>query len=114
MWSGKEKIKHRKHWIAHTLKPTGAITIDDGAKTALVRRGKSLLPAGVVKVEGKFAFGNCVRIVDEEGEEIARGLVNYNTADLEKIMGKKTSAVRNLFGNNFYDEVVHRDDMTVF
>jgi len=113
-WSDDEKIRNRKHWIAHTLKPKGTITIDAGAKKALVEGRKSLLAAGVVKVEGSFEFGNSVCVVDENSGEIARGLINYNTKDLEKIKGMKTSDVRNLLGSNYYEEVIHRDDMVVF
>ncbi len=113
-WPENEKIRNRKHWIAHTLKPAGIITIDAGAKKALVERGKSLLPAGVVSIKGNFEFGNSVTVVDEASSEVARGLINYNTSDLEKIKGMKTSEVRKLFGDNFYEEVIHRDDMVVF
>jgi len=112
-WSGEAKIKDRKHWIAHTLKPAGSITIDAGAGRALVERGKSLLAAGVVKVDGKFEFGSAVRILDEKGKEIARGLVNYNSRDLDQIKGMKTAAVRSLVGANFYEEVIHRDDLVL-
>lgn len=112
-WSGKTKIKNRKHWIAHTLKPVGRITIDAGAKRAIVKRGKSLLPAGVVKVEGGFEFGNSVRVLDENQVEFARGLVNYNFRDLDQIKGMKTPAVRKLLGTGFYDEVIHRNDLVV-
>ena len=112
-WAGREKIKKRKHWIAHTLKPSGKITIDSGAEKAILSRGKSLLPAGVIKVEGKFEFGNAVRILGEDGKEIARGLVNYNFRDLGSIMGMRTSAVKKIFEDNFYNEVIHRDDLTL-
>ena len=112
-WAGREKIKKRKHWIAHTLKPSGKITIDSGAEKAILSRGKSLLPAGVIKVEGKFEFGNAVRILGEDGKEIARGLVNYNFRDLDSIMGMRTSAVKKIFKDNFYNEVIHRDDLTL-
>ena len=112
-WAGREKIKKRKHWIAHTLKPSGKITIDSGAEKAILSRGKSLLPAGVIKVEGKFEFGNAVRILGEDGKEIARGLVNYNFRDLDSIMGMRTSAVKKIFEDNFYNEVIHRDDLTL-
>ena len=112
-WAGREKIKKRKHWIAHTLKPSGKITIDSGAEKAILSRGKSLLPAGVIKVEGKFEFGNAVRILGEDGKEIARGLVNYNFRDLDSIMGMRTNAVKKIFGDNFYNEVIHRDDLTL-
>ncbi|MBT4374940.1 MAG: glutamate 5-kinase [Nitrospina sp.] len=112
-WAGREKIKKRKHWIAHTLKPSGKITIDSGAARAILARGKSLLPAGIIRIEGQFEFGNAVCILGEDGKEIARGLVNYNFRDLGSIMGMRTSAVRKLFGENFYDEVIHRDDLTL-
>ena len=112
-FGGREKIKKRKHWIAHTLKPSGKITIDSGAEKAILSRGKSLLPAGVIKVEGKFEFGNAVRILGEDGKEIARGLVNYNFRDLDSIMGMRTSAVKKIFEDNFYNEVIHRDDLTL-
>jgi len=112
-WAGREKINKRKHWIAHTLKPSGTITVDSGARKAIVSRGKSLLPAGVIKVEGRFEFGNAVRILGEDGIEIARGLVNYNFRDLGKIMGMKTGVVRKNFGESFYEEVIHRDDLVM-
>jgi glutamate 5-kinase len=113
-WSDDEKIRNRKHWIAHTLKPKGTVTVDAGAKKALIEGRKSLLPAGVVAVQGNFEFGNSVSVVDEKSAEIARGLINYSTGDLEKIKGMKTSEVRKLFGSNYYEEVIHRDDMVVF
>ena len=112
-WAGREKINKRKHWIAHTLKPSGKITIDSGAARAILARGKSLLPAGIIRIEGQFEFGNAVRILGEDGKEIARGLVNYNFRDLDSIMGMRTSAVRKIFGENFYNEVIHRDDLTL-
>ena len=112
-WAGREKINKRKHWIAHTLKPSGKITIDSGAAKAILARGKSLLPAGIIRIEGQFEFGNAVRILGEDGKEIARGLVNYNFRDLGSIMGMRTSAVRKIFGENFYNEVIHRDDLTL-
>ncbi len=112
-WAGREKIKKRKHWIAHTLKPSGKITVDSGAEKAILSRGKSLLPAGVIKVEGEFEFGNAVCILSEDGKEIARGLVNYNFRDLDSIMGMRTSAVKKIFKDNFYNEVIHRDDLSL-
>ena len=113
-WSGKGKIRDRKHWIAHTLKPAGTLTIDEGARKALVERGKSLLPAGLIKVKGDFEFGNALTLLDESSKEIGRGLVNYNSRDLERIKGMKTSAVRNLMEESFYEEVIHRDDLVIF
>ena len=113
-WSGKGKIRDRKHWIAHTLKPSGTLTIDEGARKALVERGKSLLPAGLITVKGHFEFGNALTLLDESGKEIGRGLVNYNSRDLERIKGMKTSAVRSMMEESFYEEVIHRNDLVVF
>jgi glutamate 5-kinase len=113
-WSGKGKIRDRKHWIAHTLKSAGTLTLDEGARKALVERGKSLLPAGLIKVQGKFEFGSALTLIDESGAEIGRGLVNYNSRDLDKIKGMKTTAVRSLMGESYYEEVIHRDDLVVF
>ena len=113
-WSGKGKIRDRKHWIAHTLKPAGTLVVDAGARKALIERGKSLLPAGLVKVKGEFEFGKAVIIVDEEGKEIGRGLVNYNSRDLLQIKGMKTPAIKKIIGESFYEEVIHRDDLVIF
>lgn len=113
-WSGKGKIRDRKHWIAHTLKSAGTLTLDEGARKALVERGKSLLPAGLIRVQGKFEFGSALTLIDESGAEIGRGLVNYNSRDLDKIKGMKTTAVRSLMGESYYEEVIHRDDLVVF
>ena len=113
-WSGKGKIRDRKHWIAHTLKPAGTLVVDAGARKALIERGKSLLPAGLVKVKGEFEFGKAVIIVDEEGKEIGRGLVNYNSRDLLQIKGMKTPAIKKMIGKSFYEEVIHRDDLVIF
>ena len=113
-WSGKGKIRDRKHWIAHTLKPAGTLVVDAGARKALIKRGKSLLPAGLIKIKGDFEFGKAVMIVDEEGKEIGRGLVNYNSSDLLRIKGMKTPAIKKMIGKSFYEEVIHRDDLVVF
>ena len=113
-WSGKGKIRDRKHWIAHTLKPSGVLIVDEGARKALVEMGKSLLPAGLKKIQGEFEFGKAVKILDEEGKEIGRGLVNYNSRDLQQIKGVKTSAIKKSIGDSFYEEVIHRDDLVIF
>ena len=113
-WSGKGKIRDRKHWIAHTLKPAGTLVVDEGARKALVESGKSLLPAGLIKIKGEFEFGKAVMISDEAGNEIGRGLVNYSSRDLQQIKGMKTSAIKKSIGTSFYEEVIHRDDLVVF
>ena len=112
-WSRKEKIRDRKHWIAHTLKPGGKIVIDAGARKAIAERGKSLLPAGIVLVEGTFEFGNAVRIFDDEHREFARGLVNYSAQELNRIKGLHTSRIEKVLGYKAYEEIIHRDDLVV-
>ena len=102
----------RKHWIAATLKPLGAITVDDGAATALAG-GKSLLPAGVVAVEGDFQRGDAVRINDAGGRDLGRGLSAYSAADARRIMGHKSREIETLLGYRGRDEVIHRDDLVL-
>ncbi|GMT43158.1 MAG: glutamate 5-kinase [bacterium] len=107
------KMKQRKHWIAHLLKPKGKITVDDGAKTALVEKGKSLLPSGVVSVSGGFESGDAVSLLNGGKREFARGLVNYHAFELKRIKGKKSSEIEKILGYKTYDEIIHRDDMVI-
>jgi glutamate 5-kinase len=108
-----DPLGHRKHWIAHTLRPQGTIALDAGAERAVAHGGRSLLPSGVRGVEGRFGVGDCVRLVGADGTEIARGLVSYAAADLEKIKGAHTKDIAALLGYKGSDEVVHRDDLVV-
>jgi glutamate 5-kinase len=108
-----KKQDSRKHWIAYTVKCSGQITIDDGGKDALVNRGKSLLPGGVIKVEGSFKIGDCVNCVDANGDIFARGLVKYSSTELDLIKGIKTAQIESVLGHKYYDEVIHRDDLVV-
>lgn len=103
-------VAARKRWIAGTLVPNGRIVIDAGAEKALAA-GKSLLPAGVKRVEGHFARGDAVSIVSEGGQEIARGLVAYDRADAERIIGRRSAEIEGLLGFRGRDEMVHRDDL---
>jgi glutamate 5-kinase len=107
---GKRRRTSRSRWIG-AARPAGTIVVDDGAVRALVERNKSLLPAGVVRVEGDFDRGDVVAICSTTGFEAARGLTNYSAADVQRIMGKKTADVRALLGVEAYDEVVHRDNL---
>jgi glutamate 5-kinase len=109
----KEKLKGRKHWIAFTLKPSGEITIDDGAKSAISSSGKSLLPAGIKEVSGEFEIGELVRCVDDDGKEVARGLSSYSSDEIRRIAGAKTSEIEKILGYKYSDEVIHRDDLVV-
>ena len=107
------KMKQRKHWIAHLLKPKGKVKVDSGAKDALVEKGKSLLPSGIISVSGKFESGEAVSLLDGEKKEFARGLVNYHSFELQKIKGKKSSEIEGVLGYKSYDEVIHRNDMVI-
>jgi len=106
------KRSARSRWIG-AIRSRGTIVIDDGAVRALVEKNRSLLPAGVVKVEGDFEPGDAVAIAASDGRIIARGLSNYAAADVERIKGKKTADVRNLMAGQAYDEIVHRDNLVV-
>jgi glutamate 5-kinase len=102
----------RDRWIG-AARPAGTIVIDDGAVKALVEKNKSLLPAGIVSIEGAFARGDVVAIAGSDGKTIARGLTNYSSVDVQLIRGKKTTEVRALMNDRAYDEVVHRDNLVV-
>ncbi|MBJ3775042.1 glutamate 5-kinase [Acuticoccus mangrovi] len=108
-----DPVTARKVWIAGSLLPMGALTLDDGA-VAAVKRGRSLLPAGVAAVEGQFARGDAVRLVDTAGREVGRGLVAYDADDARLIAGQKTKTLRQLIGARARATMVHRDDMALF
>ena len=105
-------LQSRKRWIAGTLQPIGHLVVDEGAVAALAR-GKSLLPAGVKRIEGAFARGDTVSIITAKGREIARGLVTYDAGDALKIAGLKTAEIEKVLGFRGRDELVHRDDMVL-
>jgi len=102
----------RKRWIAGSVADSGAIIVDDGAVRAL-GRGKSLLPAGVVAVEGDFDRGDTVAVRDAEGRTLGRGLVAYAAADARRILGHKSREIEALLGYRGRDEMIHRDDLVL-
>ena len=102
----------RKQWIAGSLRPNGALTIDAGALQAL-RSGKSLLPAGVLAVSGQFARGDTVSVLDRDGNEIARGMIAYSERDATRIVGKRSADIEALLGFRGRDEIIHRDDLVM-
>jgi len=110
----KDKMVARKRWIAYSAISKGEIKVDNGAREALVQRGKSLLASGIVEVKGNFKTGDIVKILNEQGREFARGVVNYSREELSKIKGLKTSQIKSRLGYKFYDEAVHRDNLVVF
>ena len=102
----------RKRWIAGSLEPRGALTIDAGAVRAL-RGGKSLLPAGVIKVEGGFERGDAVVVRGPDGGEIGRGLIAYDASDADTIKGRSSGDVLSILGYTGRTEMIHRDDLVL-
>jgi glutamate 5-kinase len=107
-----DPVAARKRWIAGTLEPKGAVTVDQGAAKAL-GSGKSLLPAGVTKVEGSFERGDAVVIRNGEGAEIGRGLTAYDHAEAKAIIGRKSGEIAEILGYSGRAALIHRDDMVL-
>ncbi len=107
------RISGRKRWIAYSRPPKGRLIVDDGARNALVRSGKSLLPAGIRRVEGSFDYSDTVSCLTENGVEFARGLVNYNAIETKKLAGKHTKNIEKILGYRDYDEIIHRDNLVL-
>jgi len=103
----------RKQWLAGHLQVKGTLVVDGGAKAAMLERGKSLLPAGVVSVQGRFSRGEMVLMVDEAGVALARGLVNYGAVEAEAIIGLSSSRIQEVLGFVNEDELVHRDNFAL-
>lgn len=108
-----QKTKARAAWIAHALKARGRLGVDDGARRAIAERNKSLLPSGVKTVEGRFDKGDPVDIVGPDGEAFARGLAAYDSNELQRIAGKRTSQIEGELGYRGLDEAVHKDDLVL-
>jgi glutamate 5-kinase len=107
-----KKLSSRSRWIG-AVRPSGAIIVDDGARQALAELNRSLLPAGIIKVEGEFNRGDVVAINDAKGRPIARGLCNYSSAQIAQIQGKKTAQVKQILADAAYEEAVHRDNLVL-
>jgi glutamate 5-kinase len=105
-------VATRKQWIAGTLKPAGAIAVDEGAVRAL-GQGKSLLPAGVTRALGRFERGDTVSIIGPDGLEVARGICAYSDGDAARIIGRKSAEIEKVLGYRGRDEIVHRDDLVL-
>ncbi|MBI5344417.1 MAG: glutamate 5-kinase, partial [Deltaproteobacteria bacterium] len=108
-----DRLTSRKHWIAFSTRPAGMLFVDDGAKEAVLKKGKSLLPSGIRDVDGTFDAGEVVRLVDLNKTEFARGVANYGSEEIRKIQGRKTSGIEQILGYKVYDEVIHRDNLVV-
>lgn len=110
---GEADVKAKKLWLAYAGQTRGSVTIDDGAKTALCLGGKSLLPAGVVKVTGSFVVGDAIEVKDTAGGIVARGLAGMSAEDLQKVRGLKTSEIARVLVAWNGSEVIHRDQLVI-
>ncbi|MBB5337243.1 glutamate 5-kinase [Pectinatus brassicae] len=106
-------LKQRKSWLAFGKSICGSITVDKGCEDALVKNGSSILAAGITDYAGEFAAGNTVRVLTADDREIARGIINYDTASLTKILGHNTRDFTSLLSGKIYNEVIHRDNMVL-
>jgi glutamate 5-kinase len=106
-------LASRKYWIAYTLKMAGTLVVDGGAERALTEANRSLLPAGIVSVNGTFRAGDAVSIVGTDGRELARGLTRYDARDVQKLLGARSEQIEKRLGFYCGDEIVHRDDLVV-
>lgn len=107
------QLSGRKQWIAFFHRASGTLTVDAGAEEAIIKKGRSLLPIGITKVEGNFEVGSLVNIQSKSGTVFARGLVEYSSRDIDLIKRKKTASIASILGRRDYDEVIHRDNMVV-
>jgi glutamate 5-kinase len=105
-------VTARKKWIAGALEPKGSIHVDAGAVAAL-RRGKSLLPAGVVRVDGNFARGDAVLVRGPDGADVGRGLIAYDRGDAERLIGQNSERIEGILGYRGRSEMIHRDDLVL-
>jgi glutamate 5-kinase len=111
--SAENGLTQRKRWIAFGRSPRGALRIDRGARDALVDCGKSLLPAGIVSVEGAFGMGEAVTVKDPGGLDVARGLTNYTSEEIDRIKGCQSGDIEGILGYKDYDVVIQRDNLVL-
>lgn len=107
------RISKKKHWLAFGSYPKGALMVDKGAEEALLANGKSLLPSGIMRVEGSFERGDPVLIRNSIGETLGVGIVNYRASDLEKVMGRSSKEMERILGFKWEDEIVHRNNLVL-
>ena len=109
----RQPITTRKRWIAFGTSCRGSLVIDAGACDAIMHQGRSLLPSGIIETQGDFSVGEAVRVVRENGDEVARGLVNYSSGEIDQVRGHHTREIVNILGRQDYDEIIHRDNLVV-
>ena len=107
------KANSRMLWLAHASTPQGRLILDDGAVTAILERGVSLLPAGVTAVQGDFISGDAVELASADGRVIARGLVAFDSEEIPAMLGRSTKDLAQSLGPEYERELVHRDDLVL-
>ena len=108
-----QSVSLRKRWIGYTVQPRGWLVLDEGAERAVAQQGKSLLPIGIVQITGIFTKGDVVGLQSLSGDEIGRGLSNYDSDHAEQIMGLQSNKIQEVLEHSPYVEVVHRDNLVV-
>ncbi len=106
-------VSSRKRWIAYGPQVNGAVIVDAGAERALLHQGKSLLPSGIIGLKGEFEEGDMIQVLNSDGTELGRGLSNYAKEHLQRIIGKKSTAIETLLGFKTADEAIHRDNLVI-
>jgi glutamate 5-kinase len=107
------KMESRKRWMLSGLSSKGGLVIDNGAVVALTQDNKSLLPAGVIEVQGKFKRGDIVNIANTNGSRVACGISNYSSQDISKIMGQNSDSILETLGHEYGTEIVHRNNLAM-
>jgi glutamate 5-kinase len=111
---GKNKhLNSRKKWVS-IRRSTGTVVVDEGAEIALISKKKSLLASGITRINGTFDMGSVVSVHSCNGTKIAKGIVNYNSGELNQIKGLKSSEIKKVLGSKFFDEVINRDDLIIY
>ena len=111
--TGTKRLTERKRWIAIRTRSRGSIVVDDGAKHAVMERGASLLPAGIVKVEGEFGIGARVDLLDGRGQAFAVGLVSYPASEIQRMKGRQSEEFQEVLGYKYVEEIIHREDLVL-
>ena len=109
----RSKLNVRKKWIGFVSDSKGTVVVDEGAKRAIVKRQKSLLPSGVVDVRGEFAQRDTITVLDDRGNEVAKGISGFSSLELIRIKGKKTAEIRKILNRTSGDEVIHRNNLVL-
>ena len=113
MFKPRPGLTGKKRWIAFATTVRAELTVNDGAHTALTRKKASLLPAGLVEVRGKFERGDVVSIMDSHGKEFARGMVNYSSDEIARILGRRSDAIDEMIDDRNYDAIITRDNIAL-